>query len=76
MANEGGIKTPALLEEERKERAEHAAVVAKATLEVEEVLLRNNLTWSDWGEIIDTMNARTQTVFGKTTINSIKESYG
>lgn len=74
--NEEGIKTPALLEEERKERAEHAAVVAKATLEVEEVLLRHNITWADWGDIIETMNARTQIVVGRTTINSIKESYG
>lgn len=76
MADEGGIKTPALLEEERKQRADHVLKVGDATLEVEAVLLKHNLTWSDWGEIIDVMNARSQTVFGRTTINSIKESYG
>ena len=70
------IKTPELLEEERKARAEKALKVSEATLEVEQVLLKHNLTWEDWGSIIETMNARTQIVFGNTTIRSINESYG
>lgn len=70
------IKSPELLEEERKARAAHAVVVGQATLEVEQILLKHNLTWSDWGDIIETMNARTQSVFGNTTIKSINESYG
>lgn len=73
---EDAIKTPQLLEEERKQRAEHALKISNATLEVEQVLLAYGLTWSDWGDIIETMNARTQKVFGNTTIKSINESYG
>lgn len=71
-----GIRTPELLEAERKERASYALKISEATLKVEQVLLRHNLTWEDWGAIIDTMNARTQQVFGKTTVKSIMESYG
>lgn len=72
---EDGIKTPELMEEERVANVDHAMKISKATLAVEEVLLAHDLTWEEWGAIIDTMNARTQTVFGRTKVAAIKESY-
>lgn len=76
MASGDDIRTPALLEIERKAKADHALKVSKATLAVEEVLLAHDLTWGDWGDIIDTLNARTQDVYGKMKVKQIKELYG
>lgn len=69
------IKTEQLTEAERIERVKHAERISKATLAVEKVLLSFDLTWSEWGDIIESMNARTQIVFGNTKVNSIKNSY-
>lgn len=75
MADEG-IKTPQLLESERQEQNAHAVRISEATLEVEQVLLKHNLSWSDWGDVINTMNARSQMVFGSMTVKEINEHYG
>jgi len=75
MTDANIIKTAELDEAERMARVAHAEKISKATLAVEKVLLSFGLTWSEWGDIIESMNARSQTVFGDTKINSIKNSY-
>jgi hypothetical protein len=72
----GEIKTVALTEEEKKERANHVIKISKATLEVEQILLKYNLTWGDWGLVIDTMNDRTKKVFDGITVKEINQKYG
>lgn len=71
----GGIKTAELMEEERKNRIAHAVTITEATLEVEQILIKRDLTWTDWEEVVKTINLRTQIVLDKMKIKQIKDRF-
>jgi hypothetical protein len=68
-------KTAALLDEERNQVAAHRELISKVTLEIEAILLRENLTMADVGEILNLFHHRAQVVFGQKSIKEIKELY-
>lgn len=74
------IKTHQLIEEEnriaREAELKHAKVIAKVAMEVEAILIREDLTWGDWGQVIDILAACAERVIPKIKISEIKKSYG
>jgi len=72
-------KTPSatakLLDEEAKLAAERRALISRVTLEVEEILLREDLNMGELGEVLDMFNARAHSVFSKTKLKDIKNTY-
>jgi hypothetical protein len=77
MAKETGetLKTKELMDIERQMLLEHQAKIGKISLEIEKIFLENNLTMGDLSEVMDLFNARAQSVFSKTYLRNIKESY-
>jgi len=65
-----------LLDEEAKIAMEKRALISRITLEVDEILLRENFTMGDWAEIADLINARSIKYFSQIKIKTIKENYG
>ena len=65
-----------LLDEEAKIAMEKRALISRITLEVDEILLRENFTMGDWAEIADLINARSIKHFSQIKIKTIKENYG
>ena len=65
-----------LLDEEAKLAIEKRALISRVTLEIDEILLRENLTMGDWAEIADLINARSIKYFSQIKIKTIKENYG
>lgn len=67
--------TPKLLDEEARQVAERQAKLGKVTLEIEAIFLREDLTMGELAEVLDLFNARAQSVFSRTKIKTVKESY-
>ena len=76
MSDSTNIPTPRLLDEEAKLEAERRARISQATLEIEQILLREDMTVGDLLEIIGLFTSRANSVFEKTKIKTIKEKYG
>ena len=70
------IPTPKLLDEEARTAVEHRALMSRITLEIEEILLREDMTIGDLLEIFGLFTNRANSVFEKTKIKTIKEKYG
>lgn len=72
-------KTIELIQQERlqlsQNKAEHQKRIGEVALEVEEILLKHNLTWYEWGEVIDVFTARMGAVIPNLTVKFIKETY-
>ena len=49
--------------------------LSRITLEIEKILIREDFTMDDLGEIVAYFNARAQTVFAEMKISSIKNEY-
>lgn len=71
----GEIKTPALLDNERKQNRDHTSKISSVALLVEDILIENDMSWGDWGDIIQILNARTNIVYGQMKIKKINELY-
>lgn len=67
--------TPKLLDEEMRLAAEKRALISRVTLEVEQILLREDLTMGELGEVLDMFNARAHSVFSQTKLKDIKNNY-
>lgn len=68
--------TPKLLDEEARTEAERRSRIGRITMEIEEILLREDCTMGDLAEVLDLFNSRAHAVFSKTKIKTIKETYG
>lgn len=73
--NTTNIPTPKLLDEEAKTAAEHRTLISRVTLEVEAILLREDLTMGELGEVMDMFNARAHSIFSRTKLKDIKKTY-
>lgn len=69
------IPTPKLLDEEAKKATERRDLISRVTLEVEEILLREDLTMGELGEVMDMFNARAHSIFSQTKLKDIKKTY-
>ena len=67
--------TTKLLDEEARLAAEKRALISKVTLEIEQILLREDLTVGDLLEIFALFTGRANSVFEKIKIKTIKENY-
>ena len=70
------IPTSKLLDEEKKRAEEHRAMLSRVTLEIENILLREDLSMGDFLYIMDLFNSRANRVFSDVKIKKIKEDYG
>ena len=68
--------TPKLLDEEARIATEKRALISRVTLEIEQILLREDLSMGDLGEIMDMFNARAHSIFSKVKIKTLSETYG
>ena len=73
---DNSIPTPKLLDEEAKIEAERRARISRITLEIEQILLREDMTVGDLLEIFGLFTNRANSVFEKIKIKTIKEKYG
>lgn len=65
----------ALADEERRQVMEHRELVARLTLEIDELLINNNATARVWMEIVDNFNKRYDVVIPNLKIKELKERY-
>lgn len=72
------VNTPTakLMDEEVKTEADKRATISKVTLEIEQILLRENMTMGDFLEIVGLFTNRANRVFSLKTIKEINETYG
>ena len=70
------LATPQLLDKEAQLAAEHRALVSRATLQIEAIMLLHDLTMGDLLEIFGLFSSRANSVFEKIKIKKIKEDYG
>lgn len=72
-------KTIELLQQERlqiaQDKSKHQERIGEVVLRVEEILLENNFTWKEWGEVIDMFTARMGAIIPNLTLKFIKETY-
>jgi len=76
MIDTTNIPTPKLLDEEAKLEAERRVWVSRIALEIEEILLREDMTMGDLLEVFGLFTSRANSVFERTKIKTIKEKYG
>ncbi len=69
------ISSPKLLDEEAKVAAKRRALISRVTLEIEKILLREDFTMGELGEVMDMFNSRAHSVFSKTKLKDVKKSY-
>ncbi len=69
------ILTPKLLDEETRLAAERRVLISRATLEIEAILIKGELTMGDWAAIADLLNERSIKYFSQIKIKTIKENY-
>ena len=69
---EGTIR---LLDEEKRLHAEHLDKISRVTLEVEQILLREEMTIGDLLEIFGLFTGRANSLFERIKIKTIKENY-
>lgn len=70
------LPTAKLMDEETKTIAQKRATISRVTLEIEQILLREDMTMGDLAEVMDLFNARAHHVFSLTKIKDLKNSYG
>ena len=70
------LPTAKLMDEETKTIAQKRATISRVTLEIEQILLREDMTMGDLAEVMDLFNARAHSVFSLTKIKDLKNSYG
>lgn len=70
------IPSSKLLDHEVETANEKQATLSRVTLEIENILLRENMTMGDFLEIVSLFTHRANQVFSLSTIKSIKEKYG
>lgn len=68
--------TPKLLDEEKRIAEERVAKISRVTKEIEDILLRENMSMGDLLEVFGLFTSRANSVFEKITIKKIKEDYG
>ena len=76
MIDTTNIPTPKLLDEEAKLEAERRVWVSRIALEIEEILLREDMTMGDLLEVFGLFTSRANSVFERIKIKTIKEKYG
>ena len=69
------IPTPKLLDEEARLVAEKHALMKRTALEIEQILLREDMTVGDLLEIFGLFVNRANRVFENTKIKTIKQNY-
>jgi hypothetical protein len=70
------LENTAKLEEgARAALVEHQKRVSTDALEIEGILLRENLTWGEWQEVVDLFDTRTLHLIRKTKVKTLKENY-
>ena len=69
------ISSPKLLDEEAKVAAARRALISRVTLDIEKILLREDLTMGELGEVMDMINSRAHSVFSRTKLKDLKNSY-
>jgi len=74
--NEYPSATPKLLDEEARLNKEKRELISRVTLEIEQILLREDMTVGDLLEIFGLFTSRANSVFEKIKIKKIKEDYG
>lgn len=67
--------TPKLLDEEARLAADKRAFISRVTLEIEEILLREDMSVGDLLEIFGLFTGRANNVFSEIKIKTIKEKY-
>lgn len=75
IMDDTNIPTPKLLDEEAKTEVERRALISRITLEIEVILLREDLTMGELGEVLDMFNARAHSVFSRTKLKDVKKTY-
>lgn len=75
MNNTTNIATPKLLDEEKRLAQIQRQKISRVTLEIEKILLKEDMTVGDLLEIFGLFTGRANSVFEKTKIKTIKESY-
>ena len=67
--------TAKLLDNEAETEAKRRERISRVTLEIESILLREDFTMGDLAEVLDLFNARAQTVFSRTKVKEIKNTF-
>ena len=67
--------TVALLDKEARDATERRATISRVTLEIEEILIRENFTMGELGEVLDLFNSRAHSLFSKVKIKEVKDQY-
>lgn len=73
--NGNPVATAKLLDEEKRIEEERRARISRVTLEIEDILLREDFTMGELAEVLDLFNSRAHAVFSRTKIRNVKESY-
>ena len=68
--------TPKLLDAEKRIEMERVAKISRVTKEIEDILLREEMTVGDLLEIFGLFTSRANSVFENIKIKKIKEDYG
>jgi len=69
------VGTSKLADNEQETAANRIERIGRVTKEVEVIFLREDLTMGDLAEVMDLFNARAHSVFSRTKIKEVKESY-
>lgn len=73
--NGSPVATAKLLDEEKRIEEERRARISRVTLEIEDILLREDFTMGELAEVLDLFNSRAHAVFSRTKIRTVKETY-
>lgn len=72
-------KTAQLNDEDRIQRLrdeeKHRERIGKVAREIEAILLREDMSWGEWEEVIDIFMSRTHSTLSNIKINEIKKKY-
>lgn len=53
----------------------HQNKMGNIAKEIEVILIREDMTWGEWGEVIDLLNARTHSVVSSLKLKKIQDDY-
>jgi hypothetical protein len=53
----------------------HRNKIGNIAREIEAILIREDMTWGEWGEVIDLLNARTHSVVSSLKLKKIQDDY-
>ena len=63
------------MQEEMKRRQGHAEKLSRITREIEDILIREDMSWNDWYEVVGLLGKRTSDVVGPMKVKTINEMY-